>query len=204
MCRFLLMTMSFFALSALACEAAEIGLSRQVIAGSHPSISAAAAVISGQIVDGDAQKVTALFADAKRTDDGHQILRLLINSPGGLVGESMKIGKLVRLNGVEVFIPPNSSCISACVLILAGGVIRTVDGPVGIDHPHFLKTAGPSDDIPKLLAETKKVIRDYFKSMGVAEELADVMFSLPDGKVNILSRGELLRYHLSLIASTPR
>ena len=194
--RFLLVIVSFFSLSTLTCEAAEIGLSRQVIAGSRPPMSVAAVIISGQIVEGDAQKVTALFADARRTDDGHQILRLLINSPGGLVGESMEIGKLIRSNGVEVFIPPNSSCISACVLILAGGVIRTIDGPVGIDHPHFLKTAGRSDDIPKLLADTKKVIRDYFRSMGVAEELADLMFSLPDGKVDILSQDELLKYHL--------
>jgi hypothetical protein len=194
--RCLLAVIALSVLSSAVGQAAEVGLSRQAIAGAHPPVAVAAVIISGQIVEGDAKKVAALLDDAKRTDDGHQILRLLINSSGGLVGEAMEIGKLVRKNGVEVFIPQNTSCISACILILAGGVIRTINGQVGIDHPHFLKAAGPGDDVPKLLADTKKITRDYFKSMGVAEDLADVMFSLPDGDVRFLRNDELLNYLL--------
>jgi hypothetical protein len=108
----------------------------------------------------------------------------------------MEIGRLVRSDGVEVYIPKNTRCISACILILAGGAIRTIDGQVGIDHPHFLRAAGPGDDVPKLLADTRKIVRTYFKSMGVAEDLADVMFSLPEGDLRILRQDELFKYRL--------
>jgi hypothetical protein len=187
------------AVSVISCGiglAAEIGLSRQPLAGANPPVTVAAIIISGQIVDSDAGKVAGFLADARRADDGRQILRLLIHSPGGLAGEAMAIGRLVRSNDVEVFVPQNASCISACVLILAGGARRTIDGQVGIDLPHFLRPAGPRDDVPALLAETRQAMRTYFQSMGVAQELADAMFSLPAGEVHFLSRDEFAKYRL--------
>ena len=177
-------------------NAAEIGLSRKELAGSNPPSTVAAVIISGRIEKGDAKKVEALLVEIKRSDDGHQIRRLLIHSPGGLAGEAMEIGSLLRANGVEVFIPKQLSCLSACVLILAGGATRTIAGEVGIDHPYFLRDAGPGDDVPALLAEIKAIMRNYLQSMGVAENLADAMFSLPDGTVHYLSRAELLQYQL--------
>lgn len=178
-------------------EAAEVGLSRKELAGTYPALTVVAVIISGQIENGDAKKVAALFSEIKRTDDGHQIRRLLIHSPGGLAGEAMEIGRLLRANGVEVFIPRELSCISACVLILAGGATRTIYGQVGIDHPHFLRAAGSEDDVTALLDETKKIMRNYFQSMGVAENLADAMFSLPNGIVHYLSQDELSQYKLN-------
>lgn len=189
----------FSALLSLSSEAAEIGLSRQDVAGTYPPLTVAAVIISGQIEKGDAKKVEALLEEVKRTDDGHQLRRLLIHSPGGLIGEAMEIGKLIRSNGVEVFLPRETSCISACVLIIAGGTTRIIDGQVGLDHPHFLRAAGPGDDVPALLAESKQIMRDYFHSMGVAEDLADAMFSVPNGIVRYLRQDELSQYQLKRI-----
>ncbi|HEY8034404.1 MAG TPA: hypothetical protein VIF37_02320 [Methylobacter sp.] len=186
----------FSALLSLNSEAAEIGLSRQNVAGASPPLTVAAVIISGQIEKGDAKKVEALLDEVKRTDDGHQLRRLLIHSPGGLIGEAMEIGRLIRANGVEVFLPRQTSCISACVLVIAGGTTRILDGQVGLDHPHFLRAGGPGDDVPALLAESKQIMRDYFHSMGVAEDLADAMFSLPDGTVRYLRQDELSQYQL--------
>jgi hypothetical protein len=196
---------SFLVLSMLPLHtvvAAEIGLSRKELVGTTPPLTVVAVIITGQIKNGDAKKVEALLSEMKRTDDGHQIRRLLIHSPGGLAGEAMEIGRLIRVNGVEVFIPRELSCISACVLVLAGGATRTIEGHVGIDQPHFLRVAGPGDDVPALLAETKKIMRNYFLSMGVAESLADAMFSLPDGVVHYLSQDELSQYHLKSFSET--
>jgi hypothetical protein len=176
--------------------AAEIGLSRQALTGTKPPMTVAAVILSGQIVNGDASKVAGLLAEARRNDGGRQILRLLIHSPGGLAGEAMEIGELARSNGVEVFVPQNAQCISACVLILAGGARRTIAGQVGIDQPHFLRAGGPRDDVPALLAETKQAIRDYLITMGIAEELADAMFAVPAGEVHFLDREELAKYRL--------
>ena len=178
--------------------AAEIGLSRQELAGASPHLTVVAVIISGQIESGDAKKVGSFLAEINRTDDGHQIRRLLIHSPGGLAVEAMEIGRLLRANGIEVFIPRELSCISACVLILAGGATRTISGQVGIDRPHFLRAAGPGDNVPTLLAQTKQAMREYFYSMGVAEDLADAMFSVPNGMVHFLSQDELFQYRLKM------
>jgi hypothetical protein len=179
-----------------AADAAEIGLSRQALNGSHPPSTVVAIIITGQIVEGDAKKVEELLAEIKRTDDGHQIRRLLINSPGGLAGEAMQIGRQLRNNGVEVFIPRELTCISACVMILAGGASRTIVGQVGIDHPHFLRPAGPGDNVPALLAETKKAMREYYSSMGISAQLAEDTFAVPEGIVHFLRPNELIQYHL--------
>jgi hypothetical protein len=188
---------TFLLLSIPTGKAAEIALTRQELAGSTPHISVIALIISGQIVNGDAKKVEALLSERKRTDEIHTIRRLLIHSPGGLVGEAMEIGRLVRKNDFEVFIPKQLTCISACVLILAGGTTRTVVGQVGLHHPLFLRNPGPGDDVPALMSETKKMIREYLSSMGIADNLADAMFSVPDGNVRFLSQDELFRYGLT-------
>jgi hypothetical protein len=109
----------------------------------------------------------------------------------------MEIGKLIRANGFEVFIPKELSCISACVLVLAGGVTRTIVGQVGIDHPHFLREAGANDNVQALLIEMKTIMRYYFLAMGVREELAEAMFALPEGVVHYLSQDELIHYQLT-------
>lgn len=176
--------------------AAEIGLSREEVAGTSPPLTVAAVIISGQIVSGDAKKVAVFLSGMNRYDEGRQIRRMLIHSPGGLIGEAMEIGRMLRANGVEVFIPRVASCVSACVLILAGGKHRTIAGRVGIDNPHFIRAAGPGDDVPALLAESRQIMRDYFLTMGVAGDLADAMFSVPDGAVRFLSQDELLHYRL--------
>jgi len=177
-------------------NAADVGLDRKEIAGSYPRVTIASVIISGQIVTGDAKKVEKLLDEVKRTDDGHQIRRLLIHSQGGLVGEAIQIGKMVRANNVEVFLPQGTSCISACVLILAGAKIRIINGRVGIDYPHFLQKAGPNDDVPALLAEVKEVMRSYYHSMGVNERLADATFLVPKGVVHFLTLEELYQYQL--------
>ena len=191
---FILVILSVFSFSLG--EAAEIGLSRSELARTFPPVKIVAVIISGQIENGDAKKVEALLSEINRTGENRQIRRLLIHSPGGLAGEAMQIGRLIRANNVEVFIPRELSCISACVLILAGGATRTIAGQVGIDHPHFLSTAGPGDNVPALLDQTRKIMRNYFKSMGVSESLADAMFSLPDGVVHFLGQDELYLYRL--------
>ena len=185
-------------LSIPASKSADIGLSRQELNGTSPHLSVVALIISGEIVKGDAKKVDDLLAEIKRSNNVHTIRRLLIHSPGGLVGEAMEIGRLLRTNDFEVFIPQQLSCISACVLILAGGTTRTIVGKIGLHHPLFLRNPGPGDNVPALMSETKNMIRDYLNSMGVNDKLADDMFSIPDGTVHFLSRDELLRYGLTV------
>src|SRR5438552_18079244 len=65
---------------------------------------------------------------------------------------SMAIGRLIRRDKRAIFVMPNSECLSSCVFILAGGVMRYVAADparptqVGIHRPYdpgdTLTTAG--------------------------------------------------------------
>ena len=71
-----------------------------------------------------------------------------INSPGGSVSAAMAIGR--RFRKERAWLGVNGSCISACVLILAGAVDRQIgkSGVVGIHRPYLAFTAqqNPTSD----------------------------------------------------------
>jgi hypothetical protein len=76
-------------------------------------------LLSGEIMSGDFEKVeTAL---------NRKLAPIHLDSDGGQVLEAIKIGELIRSKSLETRLPYKSSCASACMLLLAAGVIRTAD-----------------------------------------------------------------------------
>ena len=76
--------------------------------------------VSGPIVEGD-------FERFRRAVDRFGPLRVELSGPGGLVLEAMRIGRLVRAKGIETTVLGYQDCSSACVLIYAGGLVRTAE-----------------------------------------------------------------------------
>ena len=72
----------------------------------------------GEITDGDFDKVKAALIGAKKK-------KLFLDSAGGLVSEALLIGNWLRERGFETRIDRSSTCASACVLVFAGGIVRT-------------------------------------------------------------------------------
>ena len=81
-------------------------------------------LLSGEIMSGDFEKVEAAL--------NRKLAPIHLDSNGGQVLEAIKIGELIRKKSLETRLPYNSSCASACVLILAAGVIRTAHETSGI------------------------------------------------------------------------
>lgn len=73
---------------------------------------------SGQIEKGDAARFIKLF-------QLNGIKTVMLDSPGGLVSEALQIATFIQSNGVATHVPEKATCASACVLLLAGGVIRS-------------------------------------------------------------------------------
>ena len=127
-----------------------------------------------------------------------------VNSPGGDLYASMAIGRLIRRDKRAIFVMPNSECLSSCVFILAGGVMRYVAADparptqVGIHRPYdpgdTLTTAGQQ----KLrYAQVEKDAKAYLREMNVPTELWDHMLRIPPGEIKPLNRDELQKYGLS-------
>jgi ATP-dependent protease ClpP protease subunit len=126
---------------------------------------------------------------------------LEISSPGGSVHAAMAIGRLVRKEGVEVGVDANSLCSSACVLILAGGVMRFFIDNVGIHAPYFEVPAQQinPENVRRSYGALLQDIRAYFREMNISENLADAMLRIPPGDVHFLTNEEASTYGLTMV-----
>lgn len=81
---------------------------------------------TGPIESGDAAKLETALRRASR--DGHGTKRLLLNSPGGLVGEALLMTQVMDSVGVTTVIQNGATCASACASVLfVSGKYRTLE-----------------------------------------------------------------------------
>lgn len=162
---------------------------------------------------GDSDRLEALVA---RTP----ILEARLVSPGGVMIEGIKIGRILRRNAIATRVPSGQECASACFFAFLGGPIRAVDraGKLGV-HMH---TAAMSDQyIAKLReilvsdrfsvndrirlivllneqrsAQAAGLVADYVIRMGVSIDVFDPLFSTNSLDMHWLSVREMRRFNV--------
>lgn len=133
-------------------------------------------------------------------------LIVLLNSPGGDGEAAMQIGRNLRQKNAHVFVI--GRCESACVFVLAGGVVRAArKGSVGV-HAGRLAVADSNGRIVKELDVTNSLegsfkltqfnseIRNYFAEMGISHGLLDVVLAHQTRQTYKLSDQEMRCYRL--------
>lgn len=153
----------------------------------------------GPIEKGDLERLRSAYRDVrvKHHEEAPwaRTTILLIHSPGGSLGEALKIGRWMRENRFGVMLPENAECFSSCVYLLAAGVTRDAGlGQVGIHRPYLSEK--PSHDINTSVRAMLQASRAFFEKMNVPPSLADDMFSIPPEKLRPLSEADLERYRL--------
>jgi hypothetical protein len=125
-------------------------------------------------------------------------INLDLDTSGGNVESALEIGRFARENDLNVMVPPNAVCASACVFILAGGVTRYVEGKVGIHRPYIetLNVPATLDLVKQRAKATKEVLQSYFREMNLSERLADDMMMIPSDKILWLDKREIAAYGL--------
>lgn len=167
--------------------------------------------VRGVIDQESADEVLQLLREAEaRTDKSQAPDRtsfanyITLDSPGGSVLAAMAIGRLARQHRLVALVPRGASCVSACVLIYAGAVVRnarTTGGRIGI-HAPFLDTPDSNineETIRRTYTSLLQDIRSYFREMNVSEGLADEMLKTPASSVRFLSVQDQDRYGLVLM-----
>lgn len=149
-------------------------------------------LFSGPIIPGDAQRIATAF---QKTSSKSTPL-LMIDSPGGNVREAMKIGDYLEQNEIGVVIPPIMSCLSSCVLALAGGDSKSPRGRIGIHRPFVTDLDLPENAAATALTRIQTDIRLYLEKKGVAPALIDDMFSVEPHRMQILTNREISSYRL--------
>lgn len=149
-------------------------------------------------------KITAGFAAlAERagkvaTDLGIGKRILDIDSSGGSVEAAMRAGDAIGENDWTIWVRGDSVCHSACVLILAAGDMRVIVGPVGIHRMIRMRSEATSRrELGEELRALSEELRNYLERNGASIEVYDLMTTVPNRTVKILTDEELEKFGLS-------
>ncbi len=137
---------------------------------------------------------------------------VLLDSKGGDGMAGIEIGRLLRKANAHVFV--NGECSSACILVLAGGVVRGAPTfSIGIHQARItlssdagvIKKEVNANEDPQakfLLAKFDASAKTYFSDMDIPPELFVAMQSHPTKRVYRLSSQEITAYGLNGIESS--
>ena len=134
-------------------------------------------------------------------------LIILLDSPGGDGIAAMKIGEILRANQAHVFV--TGQCASACIFVLASGVVRGAPAyTVGIHRGRITKSDANAKILEEvdvktnpqareLLERFERAVPTYFSQMGMPPDLFQAMQSHQYKGVYRLSSEEVVFYGLS-------
>jgi ATP-dependent protease ClpP protease subunit len=126
---------------------------------------------------------------------------ILLDSPGGDGIVAMEVGRMIRAARAHVFV--TGRCASACVYLLAAGVVRGVsrDRAVGIHRARlaaFIKGIGVVDinsasnpNAAAALEAGNRQTKEYFKEMGMPDALFEAIMAAPSDQTRYLDLTEL-------------
>lgn len=156
------------------------------------------AYIHGEIVPSDFNYLVERVKGLRLVKQGGKAAVLYrLNSAGGDVRTAIQIGRFLRTNQAAVTIARDAYCASACVFVLAGAVLRIVDGRVAIHRPFNPADTDTSPDSQRATYKQLEIeIKKYLSDMNVSPTLYDDMLYISPDSAHILSSSELRRYGL--------
>ena len=132
---------------------------------------------------------------ANRMDIRNRILD--IDSSGGRIEDAMKAGDIIAESQWTIRIRGDAICHSACVLILAAGDMRMIAGKIGIHRMvRIQSTATSRAELSQELRDVHEHMKQYLERNGASVAVADLMMTVPNRKLRLLSADELKVYGL--------
>lgn len=121
-----------------------------------------------------------------------------IDSGGGSVEAAMRAGDAIGENDWTIWVRGDSVCHSACVLLLAAGDMRVIVGPVGIHRMIRLRSSATSrKELGEELRRISDDLRNYLERNGASIEVYDLMTTVPNRTLRILTDQELEAFGLA-------
>lgn len=148
-------------------------------------------------------KITGVFVEAMwritQVADGLQITRrvLDLDSSGGQVEAAIRVGDQIGASGWTIWVREGAVCHSACVFVLAAGDNRLLAGKVGIHRMMRISSKATSrSELNDELQQVYGKVKDYLQRNGVAIGVADLMMTVPNRSLRLLTSEELRQYGL--------
>ena len=120
-----------------------------------------------------------------------------LDSAGGQVEDAIKAGDVIGAGGWTIWVREGSVCHSACVFVLGAGDNRMISGKVGVHR--IIRMSSTATTRAELNEELRGVygrVKDYLERNGVAMAVADLMMTVPNRRLRLLSKDELQEYGL--------
>lgn len=120
-----------------------------------------------------------------------------LDSAGGQVEDAIKAGDVIGAGGWTIWVREGSVCHSACVFVLGAGDNRMISGKVGVHRIiRMSSTATTRAELNEELRGVYDRVKDYLSRNGVAVAVADLMMTVPNRRLRLLSKEELQEYGL--------
>lgn len=150
---------------------------------------------SGKVNPGFTELVWRLAVVADAQGIHKRILDL--DSSGGQVESAIVAGDNIGESNWTIWVREGSVCHSACVFVLAAGDNRLVSGKVGIHRMMRISSKATSRaELNRELYEVYGNVKDYLQRNGVAVGVADLMMTVPNRSLRLLSADELRQFGL--------
>ncbi|WP_295547916.1 COG3904 family protein [uncultured Stenotrophomonas sp.] len=150
---------------------------------------------AGKINPGFAEMMWRLAVVADEQKIHKRILDL--DSSGGQVESAIVAGDSIGESGWTIWVREGSICHSACVFVLAAGDNRLLSGKVGIHRMMRISSKATSRaELNRELHEVYDNVKDYLQRNGVAVGVADLMMTVPNRSLRLLTADELRQYGL--------
>ncbi|HZH42918.1 MAG TPA: hypothetical protein VEY50_02375 [Lysobacter sp.] len=150
----------------------------------------------GKIAADFVDLVERVSAMADRMNIRKRVLDL--NSSGGQVEDAIVAGDAIGESGWTIWVREKATCHSSCVLVLAAGDNRMIAGEVGIHRMMRVRSkATTRAELSRELQDIYDQVKDYLQRNGVAVAVADLMMTVPNRSLRLLSSEEMERFGLS-------
>ena len=157
----------------------------------------------GEIVSDTPEKFLQ-FIRAIGVRDPRMRAVIFIDSPGGLVVSSMRLGHMFRAMGAAAVVP--RECASACVYALMGATRRVVppQSRIVLHRMFAFERFGGTDGAPASLQRTysnkqlEAQLSQYARRMGVSADVIRSAESIRPEGIKVASQAELRRWRLSV------
>lgn len=148
--------------------------------------------LRGAVAPGDGDRIVAELREIRPS-------MVLLNSPGGSVGDALAIGQTLRGLEVETRLDDDAVCFSACPYMFVGGVARSVSDTARLGvHQHSF---GESTILPAFLAvediqRGQAGVLNHLDEMGIDLRIMGPAMATPAEEIYILTEDELLDWNV--------
>lgn len=137
---------------------------------------------------------------------GEYVKTVLLNSPGGSVGDALAISKLIRERQLNTKVATGALCASSCPIVMAGGVKREAerDAVIGV-HQIFngsREQLSPERAMSEAQRTTAEVSR-HLEEMGIKSGLWLHAMETPPDRLYYLNQKQMQDLALTTDGATP-